>query len=171
MTTADTRLWELVEAAALDITDEQTGRFENKPFIEEIRARLGDEDLAAHVRAIGIDRLAKSLADGFVRRRNPKPGKPSGMFHPRAVLPLGKGVRVWMEQATDSDLISWALQSTRNLTRVASAEGARQKYAMERIDAFRTHVGWRLGQIERVVFGYPDDDEPVNDPGDDDWDD
>lgn len=160
MSTADARLWELVTQAARHVTDEVTGRFDNKALVDELRGRLTDKDLMAHVREVSIDRLAKSLADGFVKKRNPKPGNPAGLFHPEAILPLGKGKRIWMEYATDKDLIEWARQSTRNLAQVASAEGARQKYVSERLDAFRMHREWKLGRIEREVFGYVDVEEP-----------
>lgn len=168
MSTADARMWQLVEDAAVAVTDDLTGRFENKRLVEEIRDRLADEDLMAHVREVSMERLAKSLAEGFVSRRNPKPGKPAGMFNPRAVLPLGDGIRVWMERATDGDLIKWALQSTKNLARVANAEGSRQEYVAERLDAFRDHSGWLLGRIEREVFGFAGDAESpdLDDSGD-----
>lgn len=169
MSTADARLWELVTQAARDVTDEITGRFDNKSLIDELRERLADEDLMDHVRDVSIDRLAKSLATGFVRKRNPKPGKPSGMFHPEAILPLGDGKRIWMEYATEGDLIEWARQSTKNLARVASAEGSRQAYVSERLDAFRAHRGWLLGRIEREVFGYVAVEDPP-DYSDPEWD-
>jgi hypothetical protein len=85
------------------------------------------------------------------------------MFHPGAILPLGDGKRVWMEYATDRDLIEWARQSTKNLARVASAEGARQSYVAERLDAMSGHRDWLLGRVEREVFGYAPD---VEDPPD-----
>lgn len=169
MTTADARLWELVEEAAKAVTDELTGRFDNKTLIDELRERLADEDLMEHVRSVGMDRLARSLADGFVKRRNPKPGKPSGMFHPGAILPLGFGKRIWMEYATDRDLIEWARQSTKNLARVAAAEGSRQEYVADRLEAFQAHRDWLLGRIEREVFGYVAVEDPpdYSDPDED----
>lgn len=157
MTIADARMWELVEAAAREVTDEVTGRFEHKEFLDEIRARLADRELESHVRAVAEDKLARALATGFVRSRNPKPGKPSGMFHPGAILPLGDGKRIWMEHAGANDLIEWARLSTKNLARVATAEGSRQAYVAERLEAFLAHTGWHLGRIEREIFGYVGD--------------
>lgn len=173
MSTAHARMWELVEEAAKAVTDELTGRFDNKTLVDELRERLADEDLMEHVREVGRERLAKSLADGFVRSRNPKPGKPSGMFHPGAILPLGDGKRIWMEYATDRDLIEWGRQSSRNLARVATAEGSRQQYVAERLEAFETHRDWLLGRIEREVFGYVEVEDPpeYSDPdSDQEWD-
>lgn len=155
-------MWELVEAAARTVTDELTGRFENKRLIDEVRARLSDDDVQAHVRAVATDKLAESLARSFVRSRNPKPGKPAGMFHPGAILSLGDGKRIWMEYANDRDLIEWGRLSTRNLARVATAEGGRQQYVAERLDAFQSHRDWLLGQIEREVFGYICTEDPPN---------
>lgn len=173
MSTADARLWEIVERAAKSVTDEMTGQFDNKNLIDELKISLADQELPAHVRASSVDMLAKSLARGFVSKRNPKPGNSSKMFNPGAILPLGDGKRVWMEYATDRDLIEWARQSTKNLARVASAEGARQAYVAERLQAMRDHGGWLLGQVERDVFGYsPDVEDPPDYEGDDfnDWD-
>lgn len=154
MNARDLWVWSLVEKAALTVTDETTGQFDNNAFTAEVRSRLEAEDVSEEVRAVSVEMLAKSLASGFVRRRNPKPGKPSGMFDFGAILPLGKGKRVWMEYATDADLIEWARLSTKNLARVAAAEGARQAYVTERLDAMRDHSGWLLGRIERELFGF-----------------
>lgn len=173
MSVAETRMWELVEAAARTVTDELTGRFENKHLVDEVRTRLSDDDLQVHVRAVAADRLAESLARSFVRSRNPKPGRPSGMFHPGAILSLGDGKRIWMEHANDRDLIEWGRLSTKNLARVATAEGSRQQYVAERLDAFLSHRDWLLGRIEREVFGYVDTEEPPEyvdpDEDDDNW--
>jgi hypothetical protein len=169
VSTADARLWEIVEAAARTVTDELTGRFENKHLIDEVRARLADEELQAHVRLVAEDRLAESLARSFVRGRNPKPGKPEGMFHPGAILSLGDGKRIWMEYATDRDLIEWGRLSTKNLARVATAEGGRQQYVADRLEAFEDHRDWLLGRIEREFFGYVGTEDPPDftDPDED----
>lgn len=159
--TAEARLWEIVEAAAIAVTDTITGRFENKDLIDELRARLDMESLPPNVREATLEMQARSLAATFVSRRNPKPRQTGMMFHPGAVLPLGDGKRVWMDQATDSDLLAWARLSTANLGRVALAEGMRQRYAAERLDALREHPGWTLGRVERELFGYVEDDEPA----------
>jgi hypothetical protein len=171
MSTPDVRMWELVEAAARIVTDEVTGRFEHKAFVDEIFTRLRDNGLEPNVRAVAQERVAKALADSFIRARNPKPGKPATMFDPGAVLPLGNGKRIWMEYAGANDLIEWARLSTRNLARVATAEGARQAYVAARLAAFLEHAGWLLGRIEREVFGYADAPRPHDEYDDlDEWD-
>ncbi|MBD0743582.1 hypothetical protein [Streptomyces sp. CBMA152] len=169
MSTADARLWEIVEQAAQAVTDGVTGRLEKKELVAELRERLADNSLMDHVRAVTLDRLAESLARGFGERRSPKPGRPSGMFHPRSILKLGDGKWIWMAEATDRDLIEWGRQSTKNLARVAVAEGARQAYVAERLEAFQTHPGWLLGRIEREVFNHVEIEDPPNSP-DPDWD-
>lgn len=171
MSTAEARLWEIVEAAAMAVTDEATGRFENKDLIEEVRDRLDGETLSPHVRAATLDMQAKSLAAAFVSRRNPKPRNNGAMFHPGAILPLGDGKRVWMDSATDSDLLAWAHLSTANLSRVALAEGQRQKYAADRLEALRANPGQTLGWVEREVFGYieSEPDYDVTDDEQGDW--
>lgn len=174
MSTAEARMWQIVEDAAKEVTDESNGQFENKALVDELKTRLADEEMPQHVRAQTTEMLAKKLAEGFVRRRNPKPGKVAAMFSPGAILPLGDGKRVWMDYATDSDLIEWARQSTKNLARVAAAESARQDYVAQRLDAMRDHPGWYLGRVEREVFGYIPEEEPPFDPNEepdnDHWD-
>lgn len=169
MSTADARLWEMIEGAALAVTDESTGRFEKKEFVAELRDRLGDEDVMEHIRAVTLDKLAESLARGFGERRSPKPGRRAGMFHPQGILKLGDGKWIWMEYATDRDLIEWGRLSTRNLARVAIAEGGRQRYVAERLEAFEDHRGWKLGRIEREVFGFIETEDFLGDT-EPDWD-
>ncbi|MEV7908060.1 hypothetical protein, partial [Streptomyces anulatus] len=65
MNAANARLWEVVEEAALAVTDSSTGRFHNKAFVEEIRARLEQDD-APQLRQAINERLAHGLAPGIV---------------------------------------------------------------------------------------------------------
>lgn len=157
MNAANGRLWEVIEEAALAVTDSSTGRFHNKEFVEEIRIRLERGDVAPQLRQVITGRLAEELARGFVKARNPRHRRQGTLFDPGAILPLGDGKRVWMKDATETDLIDWARLSSRNLARVAEAEGAKQTYAAERLEVWRGHRGWRLERLEREVFGY----EPV----------
>lgn len=160
MSIDDARLWEMVEETARAVTDDDSGRFEEKAFVDALRQRLGEDDLKEHVRAAALDRLARTLATGFVRSRSPKPGKPEGMFDPSAVLKLGRGLRVWMEKATAYDLILWGRLSSQNVTKVVAADASRQEYVSDRIEAFLDHPGWLLGRLERTVFGYEETTEP-----------
>ncbi|MPZ66194.1 MAG: hypothetical protein GEU83_11995 [Pseudonocardiaceae bacterium] len=169
MNMAEARIWEMVEHAAKAVTD-NTGQFEKKGHIDEIKARLTGDELPPHVYHATLDLQAKNLAERFVSRRNPRPGKKNGMFHPSAILPLGDGKRVWMEYATDTDLIEWARLATKNLARVAAAEGARQSYVADRLEAMRDRPGWTLGRIERDVYGYIEAEPPDDaSPDDGDW--
>ncbi len=165
------RLWEVMEEAALAVTDPITGRFEQKIFVDELRGRLNDEDLPSHVRAASLDEAAERLASSFVEKRKPKPRTDGCMFHPSALLPLGHGKRVWMDQATDADVMTWAALETKNTARVLAAAGRRQKYAAERLDAMRDHPGWSLGRIEREIFNYVEESEPGDFYDADDFDD
>lgn len=160
------RLWELVERAARNVTDGE-GYFTSKELADEIASVINDDDPPAHVRQSADRRLAESLAVSFVAQRNPKPRAQGVLYHHDAVLKLGHGKRVWARHATDDDVLSWAGLSTENLARVATAEGARQRYAASRIQALREHPGMRLGDVEREVFGYsPDPDDDFGDDGD-----
>jgi hypothetical protein len=108
----------------------------------------------------GEDEL-QALADDIRERGQNQPVMPrraSSLFHPRRILKLGNGW-VWMDRATVTDLLEWGRQSTKNVTRVKTADADRQSYVAERVDAFRSHHGLvLLGELERIVFGY------VNDP-------
>ncbi|MGW2046213.1 hypothetical protein ACWCPF_13665 [Streptomyces sp. NPDC001858] len=71
----------------------------------------------------------------------------------------GTGVWVWMERATDSDLLEWSRLSRRNRARVDMADFEVQDYVDQRIDAFRAHGDVvYLGDLERMVFGWAEDD-------------
>lgn len=99
----------------------------------------------------------QGLVRGFGERRSPKLRQTSSMFHPRRILKLGNGIWVWMDRATVTDLLEWGRQSTKNVTRVKTADADRQSYVNERVDAFRDHAGLTLlGELERIVFGYAD---------------
>ncbi|AZK97048.1 MULTISPECIES: hypothetical protein [Streptomyces] len=72
-------------------------------------------------------------------------------------MKLGTGVWVWMDRATDSDLLEWSRLSRRNRSRVDRADDEVQDYVDQRIDAFRTHTGIvHLGDLERSAFGWTD---------------
>ena len=171
MSTADARLYELVEEAADAVTDPSTGRFENKDLIDEVRARLTKDDLPPPIRQVTTDKLAESIVRTFIRRRNPRPRRQGVLFHPRAILPLGDGKRVWMRYATPTDAIEWARLSTQNIARVAAADGDRQGYVAERLRAWADHPGWSWERLEIELFGYAPDEEDLPDHPDPDWDD
>lgn len=166
MSIGDARLWELVEQAAQAVTD-VNGHWEQKPFVDEIRRLLDAEDLPVHVRAAGQDELAKRLGTSFVEKRKPKPDKSGSLFYPQSVLPLGKGKRVWMDLATDADIIAWAVLETDNTAKVLAAAGRRQAYAASRLDALRDNPGWLLGRVERELFGWIESEPPYDDDTDD----
>jgi hypothetical protein len=164
----EARIWQLVEQAAKDVSDDD-GRFDDVKLREKLRDLLTIDDLNPVEKQATIDMLVKTLTTTFIRRRNPK-RQPSGtLFNAASVIPLGDGKRVWMEQATDDDLLAWASLSTANLSRVAIAEGNRQRYVSERLAELRKHPDWRLGRVEREIFGYVEyeADESEWDPDDD----
>lgn len=64
-----------------------------------------------------------------------------------------------MNRATDSDVVQWRRLSRNNRTRVDQADNEIQDYADEVLDAFRAHRDVvYLGDLERVVFGWTEDD-------------
>lgn len=169
MNPAERRLWEIVEAAARDVTNGD-GAFYAKDLREQILTRLSADDLPLNVQGITLEMLAGSLASRFVSRRNPKPRGDAQLFDDTAVLPLGDGKRVWMGRADAHDLVAWIALSSRNLANVAKAESVRQLYGSERLDVMREHPGVLLGEIERNYFGHAPTDAPDDGAEDEDHD-
>lgn len=151
------RLFEAVELAARAVTSNE-GRVDTKHLREELDARF--DDLPDHVRVVARALQIEQLVTAWKTARTPKPTGGAVLFHPSAILPLGNGLFVWMDVATADDLRAWGLLSTRNLARVAKAEATRQGYVVERLGAMRDNPGRLLGDIERDVYGWVEDDAP-----------
>ena len=153
-TTADIRLQYIVEQSAVTLTDAD-GRFHKSDLTDAVREQLAREDLDPHIKAAALDKLAQSLVTGFGEHRNPRRRRTGTLFHPQDIVKLGTGIWVWMDRATDSDLLEWSRLSRRNRARVDQADSEVQDYVDQRIDAFRTHadVVYR-GDLERFVFGW-----------------
>ena len=155
--TANLRLQHIVEQTALALTDPD-GRFHKARLTDAVREQLIREDLDPHIRDTALDRLAQSLVTGFGEQRNPRRRRTGALFHPRDLVKLGNGVWVWMDRATDSDLLDWSRLSRRNRARVDLADTEVQDYVDQRIDAFRTHTSiTHLGDLERLAFGWTED--------------
>ncbi|GAU70741.1 hypothetical protein SSP35_22_00440 [Streptomyces sp. NBRC 110611] len=156
-TTADIRLQRIVERAALALTDDK-GRFRKDDLTDAVLEELAREDLDPHIKAAARRKLAESLVTGFGEQRNPRRRRTGTLFHPDDVVKLGNGIWVWMDRATDSDLLVWSRLSRRNRARVDLADAEVQDYVDQRIDAFRAHADVvYLGDLERVVFGWTED--------------
>jgi hypothetical protein len=144
-TTADIRLRHIVEQRAAALTDAD-GRFHKRHLTDAVREQLAREDLDPHIKAAALDKLAQSLVTGFGEHRNPRRRRTGTLFHPQDLVKLGTGTWVWMDRATDSDLLEWSRLSRRNRARID---------VDQRIDAFRAHADViYLGDLERVVFGW-----------------
>ncbi|MFJ9900723.1 hypothetical protein ACIQPR_46105 [Streptomyces sp. NPDC091280] len=157
MTTADVRLRYIVEQSAVALTSVE-GRFQKRMLTDAVREELSREDLEPHIKAAALDKLAQSLVTGFGEHRNPRRRRTGTLFHPQDVVKLGTGTWVWMDRATDSDLLEWSRLSRRNRARVDLADIELQDYVDQRIDAFRSHADVvYLGDLERVVFGWAED--------------
>lgn len=157
---AEIRLRHIVEQSAVALTDTD-GRFHRSTLTDAVREQLAREDLDPQVRAAALDKLAQSLVTGFGEHRNPRRRRTGTLFHPQDIVKLGTGVWVWMNRATDSDLLEWSRLSRRNRARVDLADAEVQDYVDQRIDAFRAHRDViYLGDLERVVFGWTKDEAP-----------
>ena len=155
--TAEIRLQHLVEQSAVALTD-ATGRFHKRRLTDAVREQLVREDLDPHIRAAALDRLAQSLVTGFGEQRNPRRRRTGRLFHPQDVIKLGNGIWVWMDRATDSDVLEWRRLSRKNRARVDLADNEIQDYTDDVRDAFRTHTDLvHLGDLERAFFGWSED--------------
>lgn len=151
------RLRQIVERAALALTDTE-GRFHKRHLTDAVREQLARGDLDLHIQTAALDKLADALVTGFGEHRNPRRRRTGALFHPQDIVKLGNGTWVWMDRATDSDLLTWSRQSRRNRSRTDQADNEVQDYIDQRIDAFRHHPGLvLLGDLERIVFGYVND--------------
>ncbi|MEU5162310.1 hypothetical protein AB0G74_22265 [Streptomyces sp. NPDC020875] len=159
--TTNTRLQQIVEQCAIALTDAD-GRVSKRELTVAVREQLTSDDLDHHTKTAALGQLASSLVTGFGEQRNPRRRRADTLFHPRDLIKPGNGVWVWMDQATDSDLLAWSRLSRRNRARVDRADDEVQDYVDQRTDAFRTHTGIvRLIDLERAAFGWNDtDDEP-----------
>lgn len=117
-------------------------------------------DLPDHVRTVARDMQLDHLITAWKTARTPKPTAGVVLFHPSAILPLGNGEVAWMDMATADDLRAWGLLSTKNLARVARAEATRQDYVATRLTVMRDNPDWRLGRVERDVYGWVEEDLP-----------
>ena len=154
---AELRLQNIVAQSARELTDAD-GRFHKRRLIDAVREQLTREDLDPFVKAAALDKLAQSLVTGFGEHRNPRRRRAGTLFHPRDIVKLGTGVWVWMDRATDSDLLEWSRLSRKNRVRVDLADAEVQDYVDQRIDAFRTHTDvLYLGDLERGVFGWTEE--------------
>ncbi|MFE0772192.1 hypothetical protein [Streptomyces sp. NPDC058861] len=154
---ADIRLQHIVEQSAVALTD-SAGRFNKRRLTGAVREKLAAEDLDPYIRAVALDKLAQSLVTGFGERRNPRQRQTGGLFHPQDIIKLGNGIWIWMDRATDSDLLEWRRLSRRNRARVDLADNEIQDYADERLDAFRSNTDvLYLGDLERAVFGWTEE--------------
>ncbi|WP_412078792.1 hypothetical protein ACLF6K_35890 [Streptomyces xanthophaeus] len=155
------RLRHLVETTALEITDTD-GRFRKRDLVDAVRSKLDHEDIGPETRAIALDKLAESAVTGFGDERKPRRRGPETLFHPDCILKLGNGIWIWMQDATDSDIVAWRRLSRRNRARVDRADDDLQDYSDERLDAYRVNKGIvRLIDLERHYFGWtPDQADP-----------
>ncbi|MFK0121188.1 hypothetical protein [Streptomyces sp. NPDC090994] len=157
MTSTDLRLQTIVERSARALTD-QDGRFHKRQLTDAVREQLAREDLDPHLKSAALDKLAQSLVTGFGEHRNPRRRRSGTLFDPGDIVKLGTGVWVWMDRATDSDLLEWSRLSRKNRVRVDLADAEVQDYVDQRIDAFRLHTDViHLGELERVAFGWAAD--------------
>ncbi|TXL84194.1 hypothetical protein [Streptomyces sp. IB2014 016-6] len=148
------RLRGIVEQSAVALTDAD-GRFHKNQLTDAVREQLARDDLDPGIRAAALDTLAQSLVTGFGEHRNPRRRRNGSLFHPQDILKLGNGIWVWMDRATDSDVLQWSRLSRRNRARVDQADSEIQEYADQRADAFRAYPDIvYLGELERVAFDW-----------------
>ncbi|MCZ4101293.1 MULTISPECIES: hypothetical protein [unclassified Streptomyces] len=78
-------------------------------------------------------KATQSVARDFAERRSPRRHrKTGGLYHPKSIFRLGRGIWVWMKDATPTDTTQWASVSSRNTVRVIAAEAEKQQYALDR---------------------------------------
>ncbi|WP_433549134.1 hypothetical protein ACQPZG_31780 [Streptomyces sp. CA-294286] len=150
---SDPVLRKLILEAAAQVTADN-GRISTEDFQVTLSALLRQSE-EVHGAAV-YDKAAQAMVRDFGESRSPRRHcKTGGLYHPESILRLGNGIWVWMKDATPTDTTQWARVSSRNTVRVISAEAEKQRYALDRTDAFRENPSCeRLAQLEEVVFHY-----------------
>jgi hypothetical protein len=167
VSTHEVRIWELVEQAARAATDED-GRFSGKRHKDELAHLLSTVDFP-QVRDVQLDLSARKLVESFARRRNPRTRNgqsaiPS-LYDDGFLLVLEDGMRVWMEDATQQDLILWGNRTAEKTAKHLEAQRQREQYIEARLTVWRGRPDIeKLGKLERHFFGYS----PVDGDGMDD---
>lgn len=157
MSTDEHRIWELVEQAARNASDED-GRFSGKQHKDELIELLENVDMA-RVREVQLDLSARKLVESFARRRNPRErhGQSSlpSLYDDSFVLVLEDGLRVWMNDATQQDLITWDSRTAEKVQKTVDAQRKRHQYVETRLTVWRGRRDIQtLGDLERHYFGY-----------------
>ncbi|MCW8379810.1 hypothetical protein [Streptomyces justiciae] len=141
---------------ALEAAEEVTtdiGRIHTDELYEAIceRLRRHPELLDA-----AVAKCAAGMTRDLGERRSPRRHrKTGGLYHPDSILRLGGGIWVWMKDATPTDTTQWGRLSSRNTVQIITAEAERQRYIIDRMDAFREHPAFqRLAPLEEAVFHY-----------------
>lgn len=171
MSTDEQRIWELVEQAARTVTDDK-GQFSGKGHKDALVSLLQNVDFP-RVREVQMDLSARKLVESFARRRNPRErhGQSSlpSLYDDSFVLVLEDGIRVWMSDATQQDLITWDSRTAEKVQKTVDAQRKRHQYVETRLTVWRGRTDIHtLGDLERHYFAYePREGEDI-DPEDDD---
>jgi hypothetical protein len=111
--------------------------------------------------------VAGAMVGRFIRRRLPRPGAAQlGLFRPEALVSVGDGKRAWMDLLSRDQFTLWRDSETTAFTSTQSVYQAKTDYWDERIAAWGSRS--TLGQVEREVFFWTDDQIVDDDDGDDD---
>lgn len=156
----DRLLDELVQRAAERVKDPATGYIHRKHLIDEVDRDLERGEL--HISAAARLRRAstETQVDKFLNRRKPKPTGQDTIYDANYLLPLGDGKRVFMCDATISDLLAYQRGVEENRKRVNKRASETDVYITERVAALEANPGRSLGWVETHVFGHSTDEDP-----------
>ena len=111
--------------------------------------------------------VAGAMVGRFLRRRLPRPGAAQlGLFRPEALVSLGSGKRGWMDLLSRDQFTLWRDTETTAFASTQTVYEAKTDYWDERIAAWGTRS--TLGQVERDVFFWTEDQGGGDDDGDED---
>jgi len=155
------KLRELIEKIALELRDPADNYVQQSDVIKVLLERLRygnvDEAIAAEV----INLVAGSEVRGFFNSRKPKFTSQGSLYFPGFWLPLGKGKRVQMSDASNFDLIAYGDGVRGNREKIDAAEDRTRAYVAERAAALEANPGRRLHWAEVHLFGYnPEEQDP-----------
>lgn len=111
--------------------------------------------------------VAGAMVGRFIRRRLPRPGASQlGLFRPEGLVAIGSGKRAWMDLLSRDQFTLWRDTESTAFASTQAVYDAKSGYWDERIAAWGNRA--TLGDVEREVFFWTDDQRGDDDEDDDD---
>lgn len=155
------KIRDLIEQTAIEMRDPADNYVYQSEVAKEVECRLRDAEQHPAVMAEIVHLVAQAETRAFFNSRKPKFSAQGSLYMPFFWLPLGKGKRVQMSDASDFDLTEYGDGVRVNRERVDLAEDKTRLYVAQRVAELKGNPGRRLHWVEINLFGF---DEKALDP-------